>query len=143
MSAILSPVILRLLTYVLSSLVLMIPASWAGVIVYNEAASTLSMSLPALAGIVATAVAASGGIVLKWGIPVPQDAIRGVVLRVMLYAVSPALALIPSSIAGVVNFDQAHQLLTISLSGLVTVAVAAVGASGLVFAKWGVRVPAS
>lgn len=139
MSAILQPVILRLLAYVLSSLVLMIPASWAGVIVFNETAGTLSMSLTALAGLVATAIAASGGIVLKWGIPVPQDAIKGVVLRVILYAMTPALALIPSSFAGVVNFDQAHQMLTVSLSALVGIAVASVGASGAIFAKWGIK----
>lgn len=139
MSSILSPVILRLLTYVLSSLVLMIPASYAGIITFDQATDALSMSLPTLAGIVAGAIVVSGGILAKWGIPVEPEAVKAVVLRVMVYATSPALAMVPASWAGIVAFDPATQLVTLGLPALVKVAGAALITSSAIFAKWGVK----
>lgn len=142
MTALLQPVFLRFLTYVMSSLIVMIPASLAGLIIWNPTTYHLTMSLPALASIAAAAVATSGGIVAKWGIPVPQDLIRGVVLRVITYAVTPLLAMIPASFGGIVTFVPATQIIDVSLGGLVTIALGAIATSLAIFNKWGVRTPA-
>jgi hypothetical protein len=119
----------------------MIPAAWVGVVIWNPATYHLTVSLPALAGIAATAIAASGGIVAKWGIPVPRDLISGMILRVILYAIAPVLAMIPASLSSIIIYVPASQMIDISLGGLVTIALTALAASTAIFAKWGVKLP--
>lgn len=65
-------VYVRLVLYVLSILVGMIPASWAGFVVYNEAAHTLTISIEGLAVAFVTAVIGSLGIFKKWGVSAPS-----------------------------------------------------------------------
>ena len=62
-----------------------------------------------------------------------------IVLRLLIYIISPLLGLIPAAFAGAVTYDAVHQVLSISLPGLAYGAVSAVVVTGSVFAKWGVK----
>jgi len=62
-----------------------------------------------------------------------------VILRLIAYVLSPLIAMIPVAYAGAVHFDAATYVLTISLPGLVSAAIAGLGASSAIFARWGVK----
>ena len=142
MNAVLLPVILRFLTYAMSSLLLLIPASWVGIAIWNPETYHLMVSLPALAKVAAVAVVASGGIVAKWGVPVSPELISGLILRVLIYALNPVLTMIPAALSGIITYLPATQMLDISLGGLITIALTALTTSAAIFVKWGVKRPA-
>ena len=65
--------------------------------------------------------------------------LQPVILRIIAYALSSLIAMIPAAYAGLAVYNPATGDLTIHMSGLVTAALAGVGASGAIFAKWGVK----
>lgn len=62
-----------------------------------------------------------------------------VYIRIVVYALSLLLGMIPAAWAGFVSYDQATGILSVSVEGLVTAAAGALAVSGGVFAKWGTR----
>jgi hypothetical protein len=62
------PVYLRLIVYVLSTLLAMVPASWAGFVSYDATLQVVTISLPGLITAVAGGLAVSGGIFARWGV---------------------------------------------------------------------------
>jgi ABC-type nitrate/sulfonate/bicarbonate transport system substrate-binding protein len=62
-----------------------------------------------------------------------------VILRVIAYALSSLIAMIPVAYAGAIHFDPATNTLTIGFSGLVAAAVSGIALSGGIFAKWGIK----
>ncbi|MES2667937.1 MAG: hypothetical protein V4712_17770 [Pseudomonadota bacterium] len=63
-----NPVYIRLITYVLSIIIGMIPASWAGFVTFNEATGMLQISVTGLAAAVAGGLSLSGAVFAKWGV---------------------------------------------------------------------------
>lgn len=65
---------------------------------------------------------------------------NSVLVRMILYILSPVLATLVALIPGWgVSYDAATHVLTINLSVVIGAVVAALGLSGAVFARWGVR----
>lgn len=62
-----NPVYLRVAIYILSTLLGMIPAAWAGFISYDAASQVLSVSVPGLVTAVAAGLTVSGGVFAIWG----------------------------------------------------------------------------
>ena len=139
MGNLIQPVILRFLTYVLSSLILLLPAWAAGLVTLDTTHGTVSLSLVTAASLVAAAVFGSAGIAAKWGVKVDPGAVSGLLTRLATYAAAPALAALPASAAGFVSFDQATGLISVSYGALAGIGAAAIGGSSAVFAKWGVK----
>jgi hypothetical protein len=61
-------VYIRLALYALSSLLAMIPASWAGFVAYDAAQQVVTVSLPGFVTAIVGALALSGGVFAKWGV---------------------------------------------------------------------------
>ncbi len=64
---------------------------------------------------------------------------NSVYLRLALYAVSTLLGMIPAALAGFVTYNSDTDILTISVGGLITALVVGLGATGGIFARWGVK----
>lgn len=62
-----------------------------------------------------------------------------VYLRLLAYAVSGVLGLIPAAAAGLVTYNTATGILSIDLLGLVVAGLSAAGITGGIFAKWGIK----
>ena len=63
-----------------------------------------------------------------------------VIVRIVLYVLSPVLAAAVALIPGWgIGYDAATGTLTVHLSSLVGAVVAALGISGAVFARWGIK----
>lgn len=62
-----------------------------------------------------------------------------VYIRLLAYALSTLLGMIPAAWAGWISYDAAAQVVQISVPGLAAAVVAGLGLTGAVFAKWGVR----
>lgn len=60
-----------------------------------------------------------------------------VYLRLLAYAISGLLGLIPAAFAGLVAYNDATGVLSIHLAGLVTAAIGSAGITSGIFAKWG------
>lgn len=60
-------VYIRLILYVLSSLLGLIPAGWLGYVSYDSATSMLQINVEGAVTAVVSALAVSGGIFAKWG----------------------------------------------------------------------------
>lgn len=60
-------------------------------------------------------------------------------LRLLTYATAPAIAALPASAAGLVGFDPASGVISLSYGALASIGAAAIGGSSAVFAKWGVK----
>lgn len=61
-------VYVRLILYVLSTVLAMVPAAWAGFVTYDAAHQLVTISLPGLASMIATALAGSAGVFKVWGV---------------------------------------------------------------------------
>lgn len=61
------PVLARVIVYVLSSVAGLIPAAWAGWVVYDAAAGAVTVSIEGLALAIASGLVASVGVLAKWG----------------------------------------------------------------------------
>jgi len=61
-----------------------------------------------------------------------------IVVRIILYVLSPVLATLVAAVPGW-GVSYADGVLTVHLESAVTAIVAALGISGAVFARWGVR----
>lgn len=61
-------VYVRLILYVLSTVLAMVPAAWAGFVAYDSAQQIVTISLPGLAAMIATALAGSTGVFKIWGV---------------------------------------------------------------------------
>ncbi len=59
--------------------------------------------------------------------------------RVMIYALSQIITIIPAFLAGLVVINPEAMTLTVNLHVLATTVVAGLGLSGGIFAKWGKR----
>lgn len=68
---------------------------------------------------------------------------QNVYARMILYILSPLLAMIPAGMAGVISYDAASNLLSLHVDGAVALLVSALGGGGvvstLVFRAWGVK----
>jgi hypothetical protein len=131
------PVLIRFLTYVLSSLLMMLPAWAAGLVMLNTAQGTVSLSLATAGGLIAAAVVGNAGIAARWGVKIDPAAVAGLLARLFTYGAAPAIAALPAGVAGLVSLDPASQMITLSYGGLAAVAALAIGGSAPVFAKWG------
>ena len=65
--------------------------------------------------------------------------LQPIVLRLVVYALSSLLGLIPAAYAGLAVYSQATGDLTIHVSGIVAAALAGLAVTGGIFAKWGVK----
>ena len=139
MGNLIQPVILRFLTYVLSSLALMLPAWAAGLVVIDQAHGVVSLSLATACSLVAAAIVANLGIAARWGVKVDPAAVSGLLMRLAGYGAAPALAALPSSWAGLVTYSAGTGMISLSYAGLASVAAVAVGGSAGIFAKWGAK----
>lgn len=63
---------------------------------------------------------------------------KNVYVRLVLYVLSTAAAMIPASWAGYIVYDAANQVLQISLPGIAAAIVGGMGVSGVIFKRWGV-----
>ena len=61
-------VYLRIALYITSTLLGMIPASWAGYVAYDVAANTLTISVEAMVIAIVSGIVMSGGIFRRWGV---------------------------------------------------------------------------
>lgn len=61
------PVYIRLVAYVLSTLLAMIPASWAGWVSYDAATQMLQVSVPGLATAITGGLASALAVFRVWG----------------------------------------------------------------------------
>ena len=68
MNDLLQPVVLRLIAYVLSPLVAMIPAAYAGAVHWDAVNYVLTISFPGLVSAALGGLAASSAIFAKWGV---------------------------------------------------------------------------
>jgi hypothetical protein len=137
MNSLFPPVIIRFLTYVLSSLLMMLPAWAAGLVILNTAQGTVSLSLATAGGLIAAAVVGNAGIAARWGVKIDPAAVAGLLARLFTYGAAPAIAALPAGVAGLVSLDPASQMITLSYGGLATMAALAIGGSAPVFTKWG------
>lgn len=64
---------------------------------------------------------------------------NAVYIRLIVYALSTLLGMIPAAWAGWISYDEAAQVLSVSVPGLVTAAVAGLAVTGGIFARWGVK----
>lgn len=62
---------------------------------------------------------------------------NSVYVRLIIYVFSILLGMIPAGWAGWVSFDEATQMLQVSVPGLATAIVTALGLTSAVFARWG------
>jgi hypothetical protein len=62
-----NPVYLRVILYLLSTVLGMIPAAWAGFISYDAATQVLSVSVPGLVTAVGAGLTLGGGVFAIWG----------------------------------------------------------------------------
>jgi hypothetical protein len=68
--------------------------------------------------------------------------LKPVILRMIFYIMSPLLAMIPVSWAGLVAVqitENWHLLADVNIGGLVSIGITAAIGSGAVFAKWGFK----
>lgn len=65
--------------------------------------------------------------------------LQPVVLRLLIYILSPLIGLVPASFAGAVSLDTAHGILAVNFPAMVTAGLSAVAVTGGVFAKWGTK----
>ena len=68
MNALLQPVVLRVIAYVLSPLIAMVPVAYAGAVHFDAVTYTLTVSFPGLVSAAIGGLAASSAIFAKWGI---------------------------------------------------------------------------
>jgi len=61
-------VYVRLVLYALSTVAAMIPASWAGYIVYDATSQMLQISLPGLAAAIVGGLGLSSVVFRRWGV---------------------------------------------------------------------------
>jgi hypothetical protein len=139
MGNLIQPVILRFLTYVLSSLALMLPAWAAGLVVIDPAQGLVSLSLATACSLIAGAIVANLTVAARWGVKVDPAQVSGLLLRLATYGAAPAIAALPSSWAGVVAFNPTTSMLSLSYGALAGIGAAAIGGSAAVFAKWGAK----
>ena len=62
-----------------------------------------------------------------------------VYIRLLAYVLSVVAGLIPAAWAGWISYNEASQMLQISLPGMATAVTGGVGLTGAIFAKWGVK----
>lgn len=62
-----------------------------------------------------------------------------VYIRLLAYALSVVVGLIPAAWAGWISYNEASQMLQISLPGMATAVAGGIGLTGTIFAKWGVK----
>ena len=139
MGNLIQPVILRFLTYVLSSLILLLPAWAAGLVTLDSAHGTVALSLATACTLVAAAILGNAGIAARWGLKVDPAAVAGLLTRLAAYGAAPAIAALPVGFAGAVAFNPSTSVITVSYGALATIGAAAIGGSSAVFAKWGVK----
>lgn len=58
----------RVVLYVLSTVLAMLPASWAGLVAFDPETNMLMLSVPGIAAAVVTGLAGSAAVFSKWGI---------------------------------------------------------------------------
>lgn len=139
MQAMIQPVTLRLLTYVLSSLLLALPAWAAGLITVDPGQGVATLSLATACGLIGAAIAGNIGIAARWGVRVDPAQVSGLLLRLAAYGAAPALAALPSSWAGLVSYDPTSATISLSYGALPGMAAMALAGGGAVFARWGAR----
>lgn len=61
-------VYLRIALYITSTLLGMIPASWAGYVVYDAMANTLTISVEAVVIAIVSGIVMSAGVFRQWGV---------------------------------------------------------------------------
>lgn len=62
-----------------------------------------------------------------------------VYIRLLAYALSTVLGMIPAAWAGWISFDATAQMVQISVPGFAAALAGGLGLSGAIFAKWGVK----
>lgn len=139
MGNLIQPVIFRFLAYVSSSLVLILPAWAAGLVVVDPAQGLVSLSLSVACTLIAGAIVANLSIAARWGIRVDPAQVAGLLLRLATFGAAPAIAALPASWAGIISFNPATSMISLSFGALAGIGAAAIGGSSAVFAKWGVR----
>lgn len=60
-----------------------------------------------------------------------------VYIRLIVYALSSLLTMLPLSLSSWVSYDAASQMLSVSIPGLAAAIVGGLAMSGAVFARWG------
>lgn len=64
---------------------------------------------------------------------------NSVYVRLLVYVLSTVAGMVPAGWAGWVSYDEAAQLVQISLPGLAAAIAGGLGLSGAIFAKWGIK----
>lgn len=64
---------------------------------------------------------------------------ENVYVRLLIYVLSIVFGMIPAAWAGWISYDEASQMLQISVSGLAVAIVGGLGLTGAVFARWGIK----
>lgn len=64
---------------------------------------------------------------------------NNVYVRIVFYALSFLIGMIPASMAGLVSYDAASQMLHVSVGGLATAIAGGLASSGAVFSRWGIK----
>jgi len=62
-----------------------------------------------------------------------------VYIRLLAYVLSTIAGLIPAAWAGWISYNEASQMLQISLPGIATAILAGFSVTGAIFAKWGTK----
>jgi hypothetical protein len=65
--------------------------------------------------------------------------LENVYVRLLVYVLSIIFGMIPAAWAGWISYDEASQMLQISVPGMAAAVVAGIGLTGAVFARWGVK----
>lgn len=64
---------------------------------------------------------------------------NAVYIRLAVYVLSTGAGLIPAAWAGFISYDEAAQMVQISIPGVVTAIATGFSLTGAIFAKWGTK----
>ena len=133
-------VAVRMILYVLSPALVTLAGLLAGWgVAYDEAAGILSLHLQTVVTAIVLAGLMSGGVLARWGVTRGQS-LQAVAVRVILYVLSSILVAWAALLGGWgITYSEAAGVLLIHVETVVTAIVTALGLSGAVFAKWGVK----
>jgi hypothetical protein len=135
---------IRLVAYVSTFIAGLLPAWALGWIVLDPNGEILRFDVKALTLALTIAVVASVPIFQKWGVKpdvLVTGALSGSYFRVMTYAGSFLLGLLPANVAGSIHFDALNWVLSIDLPAFGAAWASALGISLGISKVWGLAPP--